>query len=179
MTALFLYKHVKIANTTLLLGRCPLYISYTHVKIVSISKCPLYQSLRFSYAISPKLWTLHFYYTFLMKVHPKSSKLHFPYVLPFPFKSSAKDLPLQIFHFQFVDEPDQCFRQRGLAHLIWCMSISSILTLSTFAGPNIIASSTDSDLEVFSHNPADDSFAPLPDRTGTNTKYLNGQFLLY
>jgi hypothetical protein len=31
MTTLFLYKHVKIANTTLLLGRCPPYISYTHM----------------------------------------------------------------------------------------------------------------------------------------------------
>jgi hypothetical protein len=91
MTALFLYKHVKIVNTTLLLGRCPLYISYTHVKIASISKCPLYQSLCFSYAISPKLRTLHFYYTFLMKVHPKSSKLHFPYVLSdFPNESLPK-----------------------------------------------------------------------------------------
>ncbi|CDZ98108.1 hypothetical protein [Phaffia rhodozyma] len=44
-------------------------------------------------------------------------------------------------------------------------------------GTNIIVSSTDSDLEAFSHNPADDSFAPLPDRTGANTNYLNEQFL--
>ena len=43
----------------------------------------------------------------------------------------------------------------------------------------IIVSSTDSGLEAFSHNPADDSFAPLPDRTGANTKYLNERFLSY
>ena len=46
-------------------------------------------------------------------------------------------------------------------------------------GTNIIVSSTDSDLEAFSHNPADDSFAPLPARTGANTKYLNERFLSY
>jgi hypothetical protein len=46
-------------------------------------------------------------------------------------------------------------------------------------GTNIVVSSTDSGLEAFSHNPADDSFAPLPDRTGANTKYLNGRFLSY
>jgi hypothetical protein len=56
---------------------------------------------------------------------------------------------------------------------------SSISTPFTCAGPNVVASSTDSDLEAFSHNPADDSFAPLPDRTGANTNYLNGQFLSY
>ena len=46
-------------------------------------------------------------------------------------------------------------------------------------GTNIIVSSTDSGLEAFSHNPADDSFAPLPARTGANTKYLNERFLSY
>ena len=46
-------------------------------------------------------------------------------------------------------------------------------------GTNIIVSSTDSDLEAFSHNPADDSFAALPDRTAANTKYLNERFLSY
>ena len=46
-------------------------------------------------------------------------------------------------------------------------------------GTNIIVSSTDSGLEAFSHNPADDSFAPLPARTGANTKYLNERFLSF
>ena len=56
---------------------------------------------------------------------------------------------------------------------------SSILTQLTCAGHKVIVSSTDSDLEAFSHNPADDSFAPLPARTGANTKYLNEVFLSY
>ena len=56
---------------------------------------------------------------------------------------------------------------------------SSISTLVTMCGTNIIVSSTDSGLEAFSHDPADDSFAPLTDRTGANTKYLNERFLSY
>jgi len=50
--------------------------------------------------------------------------------------------------------------------IIWC-------------GITIVVSSIDSDLEAFSHNPADDSFVPLPGQTDANTKYLNEQFLLY
>jgi hypothetical protein len=53
------------------------------------------------------------------------------------------------------------------------------LNTTNTCGTNIVVSSTDSDLEAFSHNPADDSFAPLPDRTGANTKYLNERFLSY
>jgi hypothetical protein len=48
-----------------------------------------------------------------------------------------------------------------------------------YARYNITVSSTDSDLEAFSHNPAHGSFAPLPDRTGANTKYVNQVFLSY
>ena len=54
------------------------------------------------------------------------------------------------------------------------------LYASTYTcGTSIVVSGTDSDLEAFSHNPADDSFAPLPARTGANTKYLNERFLSY
>jgi hypothetical protein len=53
------------------------------------------------------------------------------------------------------------------------------LNTTNMCGTNIIVSGTDSDLEAFSHNLADDSFAPLPDRTGANTNYLNEQFLSY
>jgi hypothetical protein len=67
----------------------------------------------------------------------------------------------------------------GLAHLIWFTSTKLYFNSSRMCGTNIIASSMDSGLEAFSHNPADDSFAPLPDRTGANTKYLNERFLSY
>jgi hypothetical protein len=56
---------------------------------------------------------------------------------------------------------------------------SSIFTQLECAGYNIIISSTDSGLEAFSHNPAHGSFAPLPDRTGANTNYVNQRFLSY
>jgi hypothetical protein len=38
---------------------------------------------------------------------------------------------------------------------------------------------TDSDLEAFSHNPADGSFAALPCQTAAKTNYLNQRFLSY
>ena len=46
-------------------------------------------------------------------------------------------------------------------------------------GINIIVSSTDSDLEAFSHNPADGSFAAMPGQTAAKTNYLKPRFLSY
>ena len=40
-------------------------------------------------------------------------------------------------------------------------------------------SGTDSDLEAFSHNPADGSVAALPGQTAAKTNYLNQRFLSY
>ena len=40
-------------------------------------------------------------------------------------------------------------------------------------------SGMDSDLEAFSHNPADGSFAALPGQTAAKTNYLNPRFLSY
>lgn len=45
--------------------------------------------------------------------------------------------------------------------------------------PYFITSSMGSDLEAFSHNPADGSFAALPDQTAANTNYPNELFLSY
>ena len=42
-----------------------------------------------------------------------------------------------------------------------------------------LRSGVDSDLEAFSHNPADGSFAPLADQPSANTKCLNQRFLSY
>ena len=44
---------------------------------------------------------------------------------------------------------------------------------------NIVAFSMDSDLEAFSHNPADGSFAALAFQLAAFTKYLNEVFLSY
>ena len=43
----------------------------------------------------------------------------------------------------------------------------------------IIASRLDSDLEAFSHNPTDGSFAPLPFQASANANCLNLRFLSY
>jgi hypothetical protein len=78
-----------------------------------------------------------------------------------------------------MDEPPKPFRDGSRAHLIWYASKKLYFDTSLMCRTNITVSSTDSGLEAFSHNPADDSFAPLPDQTGANTKYLNEQFLSY
>ena len=44
---------------------------------------------------------------------------------------------------------------------------------------NIVYSSMDSDLEAFSHNPTDGSFAPLAFQLNAFTNYLNRRFLSY
>jgi hypothetical protein len=74
-------------------------------------------------------------------------------------------------------KPPEPFRSDDPAQ-VWYTAEAYYDTTHT-CGTNIIVSSTDSDLEAFSHNLADDSFAPLPDRTGANTNYLNEQFLSY
>ena len=80
--------------------------------------------------------------------------------------------------FQYMNKPTRPFRLTGQVHLIW-YTAEAYFDTTNMCGTNIIVSSTDSDLEAFSHNLADDSFAPLPDRTGANTNYLNEQFLSY
>ena len=40
-------------------------------------------------------------------------------------------------------------------------------------------SGMDSDLEAFSHNPADGSFAAMPGQTAAKTNYLKPRFLSY
>lgn len=44
---------------------------------------------------------------------------------------------------------------------------------------NIVAASMDSDLEAFSHNPTDGSFAALTFQLTAFTNYLNQRFLSY
>lgn len=48
-----------------------------------------------------------------------------------------------------------------------------------FQGSDIVVSSMDSDLEAFSHNPTDGSFAALSVQATARTKYPNQRFLSY
>ncbi|KAK2756045.1 hypothetical protein FQN53_008722, partial [Emmonsiellopsis sp. PD_33] len=50
---------------------------------------------------------------------------------------------------------------------------------TTTCGATSPRSGTDSDLEAFSHNPADGSVAALPGQTAAKTNYLNQRFLSY
>ena len=45
-------------------------------------------------------------------------------------------------------------------------------------GQELSRSSMDSDLEGFSHNPADGSLAAMPDQTAAKTNYLNSKRML-
>ena len=76
------------------------------------------------------------------------------------FKSSAQDLPLKILDF------DPCS-----ASLVFLPN-SNRRSLS-------LLSSKDSDLEAFSHNPTDGSFAALPFQATVNANCLNLRFLSY
>ena len=50
---------------------------------------------------------------------------------------------------------------------------------TTMCGKESPRSGMDSDLEAFSHNPADGSFAAMPCQTAAKTNYLNQRFLSY
>ncbi|KAH8743558.1 hypothetical protein F5882DRAFT_313293, partial [Hyaloscypha sp. PMI_1271] len=50
---------------------------------------------------------------------------------------------------------------------------------TTMCGRKSPLSGMDSDLEAFSHYPADGSFAALPCQTAAKTNYLNQRFLSY
>lgn len=97
---------------------------------------------------------------------------------PVLFKSSAKDSPPQIFHFNSWTS-DTNLSVHATEPTKYGTQQKAYFNATNICGTNIIVSGTDSDLEAFSHNPADDSFASLPDRTDANTNYLNEQFLSY
>jgi hypothetical protein len=77
----------------------------------------------------------------------------------------------------YLGTPSQPFRRMGGRQVRY--TAEAYLDATDYAREYIIVSSTDSGLEAFSHNPADGSFAALPDRTGANTNYVNQRFLSY
>lgn len=97
------------------------------------------------------------------------------------FKSSAKDLSSPISEIMIQRLTIQPFRCMANPYIYDSGSPqgTSICIRLNMEKVNIIASSTDSDLEAFSHYPADGSFAALPGRTAAKTNYLNQRFLSY
>ena len=70
------------------------------------------------------------------------------------------------------------FRREAVAGLLWFRA-EAYSYPSTTRGEKSPISGMDSDLEAFSHNPADGSVAALPGRTAAKTNYLNQRFLSY
>ena len=94
----------------------------------------------------------------------RSNKATLPLTIPRSiFKSSAKDLSPPI---------------RRIA-MCYGLGLAPIGTESHRGRKGSSRSSRDSDLEAFSHNPADDSVSPAAFQPSENTKYLNQRFLSY
>ena len=74
--------------------------------------------------------------------------------------------------------PEPRFRGPGAARLLRYRA-EAYSYPTTMGGEKSSRSGMDSDLEAFSHNPADGSVAALPGRTAAKTNYLNQRFLSY
>jgi hypothetical protein len=93
-------------------------------------------------------------------------------------KSSAKDLILRTVKLQSASWRPRIprGRPRRPAEVLGRRPIRIRLQC---AGEHSPRSGMDSDLEAFSHNPADGSFAAMPGQTAAKTNYLNPRFLSY
>ena len=74
--------------------------------------------------------------------------------------------------------PGARFRTPGVVDLLGCLAEAYSYPTTT-CGAITSPSGTDSDLEAFSHNPADGSVAAMPGQTAAKTNYLNQRFLSY
>ena len=74
--------------------------------------------------------------------------------------------------------PPREFPLGGGVDLLGCLAEAYSYPTTT-CGEIISRSGTDSDLEAFSHNPADGSVAAMPCQTAAKTNYLNQRFLSY
>jgi hypothetical protein len=73
----------------------------------------------------------------------------------------------------------EIFIPESFTSLLRFMAKKAYLYPTTTCGATSPRSGTDSDLEAFSHNPADGSVAALPGQTAAKTNYLNQRFLSY
>ncbi|KAF7564293.1 hypothetical protein PtrM4_152900 [Pyrenophora tritici-repentis] len=91
-------------------------------------------------------------------------------------KSSAKDSILRTVQLQYAGEQPN-FNGTANAGLVrfWAKG----LFVSDWCRRKSPRSGMDSDLEAFSHNPADGSFAAMPGQTAAKTNYLKPRFLSY
>ena len=98
------------------------------------------------------------------------------------FKSSTKDLSLPIFEITFqhtLPRTDLTFEGVRCNFMMLGDPRAPIAIRETSETVIIVYSSMDSDLEAFSHNPTDGSFAALAFQLTAFTNYLNQRFLSY
>ena len=93
-------------------------------------------------------------------------------------KSSAKDSSPRVAKLQSASWRRRISAARPVAGLLR-FGAKAYSYPSTTCGSASPLSGMDSDLEAFSHNPADGSFAALPGQTAAKTNYLNPRFLSY
>jgi hypothetical protein len=94
-------------------------------------------------------------------------------------KSSAMDISSHTFQIDFHGAARGRFHPRGDSPPCVTRGQRPICVLVHVRGRISPLSGTDSDLEAFSHYPADGSFAALPGRAAAKTNYLNQRFLSY
>ncbi|CAN7093126.1 unnamed protein product [Brassica rapa subsp. narinosa] len=74
---------------------------------------------------------------------------------------------------------ERCFHRTDLANDTCLWEPKLLLRVDNRAAGACVASSPDSDLEAFSHNPAHGSFAPLAFQPSAMTNCANQRFLSY
>ena len=95
-------------------------------------------------------------------------------------KSSAMDISSRAFKVVIHGEDPRIFRPRPSPPSRMTRGPRAYLySCNKREGKISPLSGTDSDLEAFSHYPADGSFAALPGRAAAKTNYLNQRFLSY
>ena len=96
------------------------------------------------------------------------------------FKSSAKDLAPAMFLVRLAGKLGARSALRRARRVVTQEAQrTSTLVRQKLPEKKSLRSSMDSDLEAFSHNPTDGSFAPLPFQASANAKCPNQRFLSY
>jgi len=80
---------------------------------------------------------------------------------------------------QFVSRGHRASTTHPVADLLRFPAEAYSHTIANVRDKASSLSGMDSDLEAFSHNPADGSFAALPGQIAAKTNYLNPRFLSY
>ncbi|KAH0976218.1 hypothetical protein GBA52_010381 [Prunus armeniaca] len=110
----------------------------------------------------------------------KASKATLPLTIPYRvFKSSAKDSTRRSVEIVIQGGPRSSSAARASPTTRAFGGLGPLLRVGKRAAGACVASSPDSDLEAFSHNPTHGSFAPLAFQPSAMTNCANQRFLSY